>query len=640
MTEPIQSPPKAGSLLSNSGWPYRLLHVGTMTSYVRDGDDIYNGVKAPRYNVISYTWGSFVDQAAAQPPLAVRGVHWPIPSIKKEHFSTATFQRAIETVARGLSDKPCDWIWVDIACIPQQHRYESEQDEVLRKQEIGRQADIFHRAQDAFVWLSSLCISDLPRYDGILLTCNDFQTFSNRGYFLSDPTAAIEYLKTMEELAATYEAWIDMFLSHPYFSSLWTLQEMYLRPYACFLFEDGILRQEGTSDPSDLPWTIGAMQAETHYIKNVLEMKKRYIREAEELALQAYGNKISGIGDSILQHMENVLERRVSRGLQMMFDVIDGREQGFPNMAYGLAKFRRATRLEDRIHGIIQVYGLSCNPPLEGDERARLHALEDEFGAKLVARWPLLSQFFIHGLEGNERPRRSWLITQQCKIDPGFWYALNSSRVDSLYQLLEVRGDISVGSSTEGLHLFFKGKAWFLDEALAPPPPSLEDSGVRSRKLFMKFEAPPGYVGRYGDSGLVLDGHVSRAILGYETGCLCDEESQRQATEKICQYYGDDDEPGGRTSEPQRGHVRSSVRVALLASTHRVEPRYFVGIVVAPRRRSEVDSSTAEAAGRPNIVSWERIGVWKWDEWYYGHGQPPSSYDPFLGRHSFECQIE
>lgn len=105
--------------------------------------------------------------------------------------------------------------------------------------------------------------------------------------------------------------------------------------------------------------------------------------------------------------MGNLLDQREMRGLQMMFDLIDGREQGFLNMAYCLAQFRRATRFEDRIYGIIQVYGLSCNPPPGGDERSRLHALEDEFGAKLVARWPLLSQFFIHNLEEGKRPRRS-----------------------------------------------------------------------------------------------------------------------------------------------------------------------------------------------------------------------------------------
>lgn len=155
----------------------------------------------------------------------------------------------IETVARGLSE-PCEWVWVDIACIPQQHRYESEQDKLLRNQDIGRRADIFHRAQDAFAWLSSFHSRDLPRFDGILLAPHGFLAYVDKGWPLisGDPNAAIEYFKTMEKFTATYEAWMDMFLRHPWFSSLWTLQEMYLRPYGCFLFDDGILREGG--DPS------------------------------------------------------------------------------------------------------------------------------------------------------------------------------------------------------------------------------------------------------------------------------------------------------------------------------------------------------------------------------------------------------
>lgn len=486
-------------------------------------------------------------------------------------------------------------------------------------------------------WLSSFHSRDLPRFDGILLAPHGFLAYVDKGWPLisEDPNAAIEYFKTMEKFTATYEAWMDMFLRHPWFSSLWTLQEMYLRPYGCFLFDNGILREGG--DPSGRLWAIGAMQAESHYLKILLGARKHLIQGAEDLAAQQYDSQVSGIGENILQRMGNLLDQREMRGLQTMFDLIDGREQGFLNMAYCLAQFRRATRFEDRIYGIIQVYGLSCNPPPGRDERSRLHALEDEFGAKLVARWPLLSQFFIHNLEEGKRPRRSWLITQHCKIDPGFWYAINSSRVNSLYEVLEVRRN-AIANRNDSLHLFFKGKAWFLDEALAPPPPPLEES-IRSRKFSTKFVSPPGYVGRYGNSGLVLDDHVSRAILGHKTRCLSNEESLRQAIEKICQYHGDNDEPNSRTSESQRGHVRSSVSVVLLPSTHQVEPRYFVGIVLAPYRRTKTESLTTEAATRLNIGSWERIGIWKWDEWYYGNEQP-RLYDPFLGKHNFECKIE
>ncbi|KAF8847483.1 hypothetical protein BDZ45DRAFT_607411, partial [Acephala macrosclerotiorum] len=135
-----RSKPATQPLISASIWPHRLLHVKSMTSYVRAGRNIYNSVEAPSYNVLSYTWGYYQDNAQ-QHPLLVHGIDWPIPSIKKDHFTTATFQNAIEHAARGVNC-PCEWLWVDIACIPQKHNLESKEAIGLRGQEIGRQVEI------------------------------------------------------------------------------------------------------------------------------------------------------------------------------------------------------------------------------------------------------------------------------------------------------------------------------------------------------------------------------------------------------------------------------------------------------------------------------------------------------------------
>ena len=40
---------------SSAIWPQRLLHVPSMTSHIREDLDSYNGVRAPDYNVLSYT---------------------------------------------------------------------------------------------------------------------------------------------------------------------------------------------------------------------------------------------------------------------------------------------------------------------------------------------------------------------------------------------------------------------------------------------------------------------------------------------------------------------------------------------------------------------------------------------------------
>lgn len=131
-------------------WPHRLLHVETMTSHARVGISTYNGVQAPRYNIMSYTWGQYEDPNRNCSSLPVRGVNWPIPCIKEDHFTSEKFLNAIRRVARGAYKEQCDWVWLDVACIPQEWAGETSEDAALRGQEIGRQLAIFQRAEEFF----------------------------------------------------------------------------------------------------------------------------------------------------------------------------------------------------------------------------------------------------------------------------------------------------------------------------------------------------------------------------------------------------------------------------------------------------------------------------------------------------------
>ncbi|KAF2726905.1 hypothetical protein EJ04DRAFT_517574 [Polyplosphaeria fusca] len=143
-----------------------------MTSYTREGENTYNGSREPAYNILSYTWGYFQDTSNTQPPLLVRRVDWPIPSIQEAHFTADTFERAIRRVAKGVRHR-CEWVWVDIACI-QEHQYETKEARRLRGQEIGRQVSIFRRAKDSFSWLSSIKTVDLGDTSGHVVHWNDF----------------------------------------------------------------------------------------------------------------------------------------------------------------------------------------------------------------------------------------------------------------------------------------------------------------------------------------------------------------------------------------------------------------------------------------------------------------------------------
>lgn len=82
-------------------------------------------------------------------------MYWPILSIETEHFTAPAFKAAIEYTATDFKRR-CDWVWVDIAYNRQEHDEETEDAATLRGEEIGRQVEIFGRAMEVFVWLSSL----------------------------------------------------------------------------------------------------------------------------------------------------------------------------------------------------------------------------------------------------------------------------------------------------------------------------------------------------------------------------------------------------------------------------------------------------------------------------------------------------
>ena len=102
---PPSLPPRPKSreaqlLISSSNWPHRLLHLPSMTSHTREGLDIYNGVKAPQYNIISCTWGNFIDSTATA--ISVAGIDWSVPAVMEGYFTPDTFMAAIKRATKGV----------------------------------------------------------------------------------------------------------------------------------------------------------------------------------------------------------------------------------------------------------------------------------------------------------------------------------------------------------------------------------------------------------------------------------------------------------------------------------------------------------------------------------------------------------
>lgn len=336
-------------------WPQRLLHVREMKSYERvecgrsDGKPVfrYGNVTAPPYNVLSYTWGRWAGTGTA---LKVENVSWSIPSIDKKHFSIEQFTKTLKIVGEKVQ-----FVWVDIACIDQE-------DKMAKAAEIGKQAAIFHRAQSAFVWFNTLSaekllalLADIAESAKIIAE----KTHNGKGRWLKAKSQSLQEL-----------------FQDPWFSSLWTLQECYLRP-------DAII-----------------------------------------LSLSAEKVKVSGlIGNSIYLNLQQLIDTCLSvcyppdGSLAVVSDFMHSqiKRVGFSEIKasnsmvlLSIASRRQTMETKDRIYAIMQIYGLrlgdSATPPLPSD----LGSLEEQLCAALNQRSPVLAQLFVS--KDSAPPGRAWQL--------------------------------------------------------------------------------------------------------------------------------------------------------------------------------------------------------------------------------------
>ena len=637
------------TLIDDSIWPYRLLHVPSMTSHIRQGLNIYNGMEAPDYNVISYTWGFYQDRTNTISPILIHGVDWPIPSIQPEHFTVDEFQLAINNAAKGYLC-PCEWLWVDIACIPQEHAGETEEAKFLRGHEIGSQVGIFNRAKEAFAWLGGLRTSLFcgsaptsrryePDVEEIPFSKDDIRVHIEDLYhqlnicleYTRDKEehlrTAVKLFENIELLVGQYEKRLDKFLSHPWFKSLWTLQEMVLREEAFVLCNDGLLDRYFShwANGMTTPWRIGNLSSDIVLIRNMMrpESIKALDYVEAKIASQTMDNDQGGNAKylvrskNILGRLEEIINLMVLKGL-------DGLNLRIPHAIYSAASRRRCSKLKDRIYGIVQIYGISCNPyPPGNSEISKLHTLEDEFGAKLVAKAPILSQAFIHG-SWEKRPRRSWLITQQCKVDDAFWRMFSSDyEVHSLFKSLEVMHQQDPDKS-HLVALGFVGTAWYLRYLM-------ESSPFPSVNLFNWYK--PSISASYNFSrytGLMLDYYVSYKVLGRVVDYFGSFNEMADAFNSLHLYYYHKMKDNCNCIPAEC--LCYELRVALLGSSldDSFTSMSCIGIVLAP---------CLSPAGNGFQNSWERIGILRWTERVTGVGESPLYQIEFPTSHDFSCMI-
>jgi hypothetical protein len=165
------------------------------------------------YVAVSHTWGRW----KFEPCVSVSGVPWRIP--QNTRFK-------VEDLPEILQNLGCDYVWLDLLTIPQE---DSEGDLAeIRKKEISRQALIFRQAKFAIAWLN-----DITSWDSLQAAVQYLRfRFLKCSVFCDEQNEKFNsLLKTLAEIAIhPIELWDRNGGPNAWFTSLWTLQEFFLRP--------------------------------------------------------------------------------------------------------------------------------------------------------------------------------------------------------------------------------------------------------------------------------------------------------------------------------------------------------------------------------------------------------------------------
>ena len=398
------------------GWPRRLLHVPSMTSYEwQDGHQYGTHVK-PRYNAISYTWGRYQlkspnDQQHVK-AIEVNGVSWDLPRIDESHFTVKQFEKVISRSIEAFTDlgtnpaharHSTEFVWLDIACINQTPNHPQ------MAVEIGRQAKIFRGAKRVVVWLTQTKQPSLEKavkgivnaadtidglYSGISYAPNEWSSLprsrfstslrSSGRWFRSKLSRTLSKIKRIYPASSPQmrgvifegnEPWLTAAISNissliddRWFSSLWTLQESFLSQWAYLISDDlEVLR----SDSPQLRSIFGPCEALYNSCKDSTGRK-------HVLGMPASSTEIELI---------DLIDRS---GLAAL--AVEN-----PMALYTVASTRMTSRPVDRIYGIMQVFDfqLGISAP-NVNMIPGLPELELQLGEQLLVKYPIMSQLHVH----------------------------------------------------------------------------------------------------------------------------------------------------------------------------------------------------------------------------------------------------
>ena len=384
-------------------WPRRLLHIPSMTSHRWEPGNVYGGVVKPKYNILSYTWGRWEDKTGKMPnaePLCINGIGWPVPRIDSGHFNASQFMAVVQATA---GENRLEYMWLDVACIDQ------TKDSPEMAREIGRQATIFRKAEEGFIWLNQHNTSELQEI------ASDFKSMEMvEDVGEEDLSSALCILHRLKK-------------AH-WFSSLWTLQESWINPEAIFLSKSSDKVSFGTA-------TFNFLSVARSCVGLLRKLRREFRAQLNDKTSSTY-------------QFEQLVR---TSGFYALTNVMN------PLGLLSASNFREVRPEEEnnRVYGIMQALGFQLGvsaPDAPIGKKYTLADLEDQMGTAILREYPLISQ--LHVFDTPPLKGTGWRISRDSTVI----YALDAIVFRLLHRInSDARIQFSVQPHSGRSFGYFKG---------------------------------------------------------------------------------------------------------------------------------------------------------------------------------------
>lgn len=306
-----------------------------------------------------------------------------MPRVDPEHFSVTELTAILQVAARPAPGYPAiEFVWLDVACIDQ------TPGSPVYYSEIGRQATIFRRALDVFVWLTTLSSAHLDTWARELDALLDWRA-NDRFKQNTAKRLAVDLTSAICGRLDRRGRYVEELGRYPWFSSLWTLQEAFLCPGAVFLGRDGMAEamrksmsyQAGeekrdfyTCILRDFVRACHILQSDAH--TDIMEFPENKQANMSAKALQASIAKL-GITDNVARQTEFDFVNTQSNEVHKVIP-------GNPLSLLAGSSSRITKYPCGRIYGIMQVFGLKLgNASPDVDHRTySVEELQDQLGVR------------------------------------------------------------------------------------------------------------------------------------------------------------------------------------------------------------------------------------------------------------------